>query len=273
MADTTGAGLVAVEGPPILFHFRVSHYNEKIRWALDYKQWPHRRITLVPGFHIPKVRWMTGQNKVPVLLLHGKAIHDSTAILEEIERLRPDPPLFPEDPAVRKRAMEIENWFDDEVAPRHRRLFWSSYWNRPDYAARMASDGAGALAYWTWRVSFPVLKPVFHGNLGMSRQLLDEARGSLIRDLDQLESWIGPQGYLAGDRFSVADLTAASILTALIRPPQFPYPLPEPRPPELLELRAMIQDHPGFKWVLDIYARHRSKSSELPAEAALPGAS
>lgn len=80
---------------PRLFHFRVSHYNEKVRWALDFKRWPHLRVRLTPGFHIPRIRLLTGQSKVPVLVLDGRALHGSGAILETIEKARPDPPLFP----------------------------------------------------------------------------------------------------------------------------------------------------------------------------------
>ena len=66
-----------------------------------------------------------------------------------------------------------------------------------------------------------------------------------------------------GDRFGIADLSAAAVMTAIIRPPEFPYPLPEPWPPELVELRKSVADRAGFRWVLDIYARHRSVSSEI----------
>lgn len=51
---------------------------------------------------------------------------DLSAILAEIERLRPEPPLFPQDPAQRARALAIEEHFDEEVAPDLRRLFWST---------------------------------------------------------------------------------------------------------------------------------------------------
>jgi glutathione S-transferase len=78
-----------------------------------------------------------------------------------------------------------------------------------------------------------------------------------------MESEIQPSGYLAGDSFSIADLTAAAVMTAIIRPAQFPYPLPEPWPQELIDLRGSVAERPGFRWVLDIYARHRGSSSEL----------
>ena len=41
------------------------------------------------------------------------------------------------------------------------------------------------------------------------------------------------------------------------------YRLPDPWPPGLVELRAGVAARPGFRWVLDIYARHRGPSFEL----------
>jgi hypothetical protein len=38
--------------------------------------------------------------------------------------------------------------------------------------------------------------------------------------------------------------------------------LPEPWPRALLELRASVAELPAFRWVLDIYERHRGTSSE-----------
>ena len=42
--------------PPVLWHLKVSHYNEKARWALDYKRVPHVRRALMPGLHRRKAR-------------------------------------------------------------------------------------------------------------------------------------------------------------------------------------------------------------------------
>ena len=41
--------IVISSKPPRLWHFRVSRYNEKVRWALDHKHWPHLRQALIPG--------------------------------------------------------------------------------------------------------------------------------------------------------------------------------------------------------------------------------
>ena len=252
---------------PCLLHFRVSHYNEKVRWALDYKRWPHKRQTLIPGFHIPVARWLSGRNQLPILKVDGRVLAGSAHILEEIERLHPDPPLFPADLQMRQRAVALQQYFDEQVAPDLRRLFWSTYIQRPADCARMATDGASAGVRLIWRAIFPLMRPLFGGNMDLRATEITAARERLPSYFDRLESEIGPSGYLAGDRFTVADLAAAAVMTAIVRPPEFPYPLPQPWPPGLVELRASVADHPACRWVLQIYARHRGTSSEIGGPA------
>ncbi|MGB8330115.1 MAG: glutathione S-transferase family protein [Polyangiales bacterium] len=248
---------------PELFHFPVSHYNEKVRWALDFKRWPHRRTALVAGFHIPRTRWLTGQNRLPVLVLEGRALHDSTAIIAELERLRPEPALYPSSASDRARALALEDHFDEQVAPDLRRLFWSTYIDDTHECARLATDGFRPFTQWLWRTSFPAIRPAFRWNMGVGPTQVAAARTRLGQHIDRIEAEIGAAGYLVGDRFTIADLTAAAVMTAILRPPEFPYPLPEPWPAALVELRESIIDRPGCRWVLDIYRRHRGQSQEV----------
>jgi glutathione S-transferase len=129
----------------------------------------------------------------------------------------------------------------------------------------MCTDGRGVLARLAFGAMFPIARPLFRRQLGMSE--LARARDRLAGYFDRLESAIGPSGYLVGDRFSIADLTAAAVMTAIIRPPQFSYALPEPWPSELVELRATVAHRPGVRWVLDIYERHRGASAEVSADS------
>jgi glutathione S-transferase len=254
---------------PQLYHFRISHYNEKVRWALDHKRWPHRRTALVPGFHGPRAFFVSRQTALPILVLDGRTILDSTRIIAEIERLRPDPPLYPADPAERARALAIEDHFDEVVAPDLRRLFWATYIEQSGACSRMSADGAGPVTRALFRVLFPLLRPLFRSDMDMAPEDMDPAgaRRRFAAHLDRLEAEIGPSGYLVGERFTIADLAAAAVMTAIIRPPGFPYPLPEPWPAALVDLRASAALRPGFRWVLDMYARHRSPSAEIGAAA------
>src|SRR5207244_475010 len=88
-------------GPPVLWHFPISHYNEKARWALDWKGIPHVRRALALSY-VPRALWATGQAKLPILFLDGQTIADSTRIIEALERLRPEPALHPPDEAARR---------------------------------------------------------------------------------------------------------------------------------------------------------------------------
>ena len=98
-----------------LWHFKFSHYNEKVRWALDHKAIEHERHVLVPGFHVPTVLRLTGQPCTPVIAWDGETVWDSTAIIAKLEERVPEPALYPEDPSERERALALEDWFDENV--------------------------------------------------------------------------------------------------------------------------------------------------------------
>ena len=87
----------AADGFPVLWHLKVSPYNEKARWALDYKGVPHIRKAITPPAHRKIARRLCGTETFPVLEFEETAIGDSTDILCELERRVPKPPLFPDD--------------------------------------------------------------------------------------------------------------------------------------------------------------------------------
>jgi hypothetical protein len=61
-----------IQSVPVLWQLELSHYNEKVRWALDYKRVPHIRRSLLPGLHILKAKRLTGDTSTtPVLTLDG----------------------------------------------------------------------------------------------------------------------------------------------------------------------------------------------------------
>lgn len=66
-----------------------------------------------------EVERVSGQPLVPVLDDEGTVVADSTAILEHLERTRPDPPLYPRDPARRAELRLFIDWFNRvwKIAP------------------------------------------------------------------------------------------------------------------------------------------------------------
>ena len=65
------------------------------------------------------VRALSGQDLVPVAELDGDVVVESMAIVERLEALAPDPPLYPADPARRAVTDVFVAWFNGvwKVAP------------------------------------------------------------------------------------------------------------------------------------------------------------
>ena len=90
----------------LLWHIPLSHYNEKARWALDYKRIAHHRQVLGADYLIRAWR-ATGRGTLPILFLDGQAIGDSTHVIAALEERYPEPPLYPRDVAARARALDL----------------------------------------------------------------------------------------------------------------------------------------------------------------------
>src|ERR671931_2293017 len=117
---------------PVLWHLEISHYNEKVRWALDYKGVPHVRRAVTPGLQELSARRLRAGRTLPILQLDGRAIGDSTRIIEEIERRWPEPPLYPADPEERSRALGLEDYFDEQCGPDARRVLFNDSLAEPE---------------------------------------------------------------------------------------------------------------------------------------------
>ena len=248
---------------PVLWHLKVSHYNEKARWALDYKGLPHVRRALDPGRHQKVARKLSGSSTFPILELNGRTLGDSTEIIAEVERLRPDPALYPADPAERQRALELEEHFDEELGP-HTRLLAVHHAFRdkrlgfdvfvPDMPA-MRRAFASAI--------FPRVRKQIDQQFGIDEQSVAEAFEKLREAGAVLRFGAGPTGYLCGDRFSVADLTLASLLAPLVCPNQFPYSQPQRDHPLFAPVREALRDAGVDQWTREMYFLHRGPSAEI----------
>jgi glutathione S-transferase len=251
---------------PVLYHIEVSHYNEKARWALDYKGVPHRRKAPMPIAHMAWAAAMTrGRGKTfPILRMNGDTIHDSTKIIERLERDYPEPPLYPSDPEDRRHALELEEFFDEELGPHIRRAAFAEVTRDPEAFAWVAAPRAGKLVHAGFKGTVAVAGPLTRMRYGINGETAAKGWEKTIAAIERLESEIRPSGYLVGDGFTVADLTAASLLFPLVRPPEAREALPPGVMPEpLVQLRAEQEGRPAFEWVQEMYRRHRGTSAAI----------
>jgi glutathione S-transferase len=122
-----------------------------------------------------EVERLSGQPLVPVLELDGRVIVDSTAILEELERLRPEPRLYPADTARRAEVEIFVDWFN-------------RVWKRPpnELEAELTTANPDA-------------------------ETVERLGADIAGALDRFESLLNGRDYLFGD-FGVADCIAFPFL-------------------------------------------------------------
>lgn len=254
---------------PELWQFTSSHFNEKARWALDFKHVPHIRHSLIPGFHVPVVKRMTGKTHVPVLKLNGIAISDSSKIIDALERAYPEPALYSADPEQRRRALELEDFFDEELGPYIRRWVFHVILPYPKFVRAAFVSHASPAAQLAQRAMSPLIGAVMRRQMEINPATAEVARAKTIAAMDRLERELQPSGYLVGDSFTVADLTAAALLSPLVRPPEFPYKAATPLPEPFAKIIDSLSSHPAFQWTLQTYRKHRGESAEVATEASV----
>lgn len=242
-----------------LIHVPVSHYSEKVRWALDWKRIPHTRRWPPGGLH-PLVTWIVTRGRhqtVPALIMDGGGIGDSTEIIRRLEERFPDPPLYPEDEAERRRALQLEDWFDEELGPYIRRLVYHQLTSDTELLAELTMHQV----QYGHRATLPFTKAVLARFLDLrfstgSPEKAAAAEAKVVAALDRLDAELDGREYLAGPRFSVADLTVAALLYPLVLPPQAPW-RPTWLPDSWIRLNSENGDRPGVRWAAEMYRRHR----------------
>jgi glutathione S-transferase len=247
---------------PRLWQIGISHYGEKVRWTLEYKGIDHVRRSPPPGFHIPIALWLTrgAQKTLPVLELDGRVIGDSTAVIAALEERYPDPPVYPGDPEQRRRALDLEDYFDEHLGPHARLLPFNCLMSEPDLFADLAVQavpgplaaakrpiGAYARAYTSLRWG------------ANDDQAALAAEAGIIAAMDRLEAELaaGDGEFLVGGELSVADITAASLFGPIVAPEGGPIPPGQAMPASFERFRDELRDRPGFIWVEETFRNHR----------------
>jgi glutathione S-transferase len=104
-----------------------SHPSLAAELMLRHKGVPYRRIDLVTAAHRGLLRAMRfPRGTVPALRLNGRRVQGTREIAVALDRIAPEPPLFPSDPERRAAIEEAERWGDQVYQPVPRRIIWAS---------------------------------------------------------------------------------------------------------------------------------------------------
>ncbi|MEA5617355.1 glutathione S-transferase family protein [Cronbergia sp. UHCC 0137] len=195
----------------LLRQFSTSHYCRKARLALGYKQINYRCENLTPGLHILKVKPLTGLTTLPVLLpqMEGQpeAIADSTEIIKFLEAYQPEPKLFLSNHEQQTHAWMLEDWLDESIGTATRFVYYQF----------RAGEGKEIDPSLLSQVVIGVVRKQYNINNATVKLATNRLANALV---ELSISWQKSQ-YLVGDRLSVADITAAALLSPLALIPHY----------------------------------------------------
>lgn len=240
---------------PVLYLFHVSPFAEKARWALDVKRVPYRAVTLLPGPHRLTVRRYSRSPLVPLLVHDGAVVQGSSAIIDHVERIWPEPPLTPQEGD----AAQLERSLDREVGEEGRRVFYSYLLDRPDVTRPLFSAGGPSWGPLFYRVSFRVVAAYIRWAYQVDRASVARARQTVAGAVDRLADRLRGRAYLFGDRLSRLDITAGAVLAPLFGPPEHACRWDAVRAavPGWREWTATFETSPVAGWVRRLYREHR----------------
>jgi glutathione S-transferase len=229
----------------ILHHAWRSSASRRVRLCLEEKglRYESREVDMANmEHHSPAYLAINPNGVVPTLLLEdGRALHESGTICEYLDEVHPEPPLRPADPYQRA---EMRNWIR-HIDERIHNLIVFNWAHHLQKTAQQWSDEE--LAEKLKRIPGKARQEAW---LRVARRPYTEeeraeARANLTRLLDRMEAALEATGWLAGERYSVADIAAVPFVKR-IEEEIAPGEVSAERHPRVLAWWTNIQARPAF---------------------------
>ncbi len=229
--------------PELVLHvIPPSHPCMTAEAALRLKGLDYERIELTPGQHVEAMRAIYGEDHhtVPGMLLDGEAVHGSSAILERLDELVPEPALY-----ASEEAREAERWGNGELQDLGRRLPWGALHFRPEsmgtFGGAGALDGAGT----DFAIGYVRASWKYHR---ISAARLQEDLAGLPRLFAHIER-LGADGVIGGEAPNAADLQIGATIRVLLT---------------LGDLRPLLRDGVGERIAMSLFPEY---PGDVPAGA------
>ena len=192
-----------------LYVIPASHPSITAELMLEHKGVPFKRTDLLPVISKGALRVLGFPGvTVPALKIDGSKVQGSRQIARELERLRPEPPLFPADSDRRAAVEEAERFGDEELQHPIRQILWWSI-KRDKTPLRSYSEGA--------KLGLPIglamktAAPIVALSARFNEASDENARADLTALpalLDKVDAWIAA-GVLNGEQLNAADFQIA----------------------------------------------------------------
>jgi glutathione S-transferase len=251
-----------MESEAQLISFKVSHYCEKVRWAMDRLNVPYGEEFQMPPLH--RLRTMRlGGSSVPMLVRDGQVLKDSAEILAYLDRLAsPNSKLYPTEFA--REIRDLEAMFDTKLGTAARQ--WAYFYILPDRSLMQKLWCAGVPSWQSWL--FPVMFSYTQSLVNRGYQISAENAKTAYGQIQEIFADVSDRlsdgrKYLVGDRFSAADLTFACLAAPLVAPPEYGGILPDSSqlPKEMVSQMQVLKETIAGQYALRLYLEERLTAS------------
>lgn len=197
----------------VLHHLPPSHPSRAVEAAIRLKGLDYELVDMTnpggPHTEAMEAIYGSGNGTVPGLLVDGEPVHGSRPIMATLERIAPEPPLFPA--AIAAEVEEAERWGDEELQQLGRDLAWGALHFRPECLGILA--GAGQLDPAGTDFAIRYLRAAWRYH-GLSAVRIAEGLERLPTALDHVDALI-TAGVIGGVIPNAADLQIGSTMRAL----------------------------------------------------------
>ena len=234
----------------------VSHYCEKVRWALNRLKLPYIEEPHMPPFH----RLATGRvggKSVPVLVTEYGAFTDSTGILRYLDAIAPDnAKLYPTDFYLRRQVEQLEEVFNTKLGPCTRR--WAYFYTLDNYKLMQSRwcQGVPSVERALFPVVFPIMQNVARRAMNINAESAAKAYEQIKSIFENVSELLADgRTYLMGDSFSAADITFAALAAPAVMPPEHTVKPPSMQelPPKMASEIEAFRETPAGAYALRLF--------------------
>lgn len=226
-----------------LYVIPASHAATTAVLMLDRKGIAYKRTDLMPVIAKGALRasGFPGMT-VPALKIDGERLQGSRTISRALDRIQPDPPLFPADPDRRAAVEDAERFGDEELQHPLRQLLWWSFRHDKENL-RAYSEGAhlGVPIGLAIKTGGPLVALAARNNEATDANARS-ALAALPDLLDRVDAYVA-DGTIGGAESNAADFQIASSIGLALTLDDLK-PLIEPRPAAELA-RRIVPNYPG----------------------------
>lgn len=235
-----------------LHHVPPSHPSRAVEAALRLKRLDFELVDMTdPGSaHTESMEaiYGAGNGTVPGLLIDGEPVHGSRPIMARLERIAPEPSLFPE--AIATEVREAERWGDEELQQLGRDLAWGALHFRPEYLGILGGAGQLDPAGTDFAIRFLRAAWRYHD---LTAVRIAVGLAALPAKLDHVDELIAA-GIIGGENPNAADLQIGSTLRVF---------------DVIGDLGPLLADRPltglGERWFPDYQSQGRIPAAAFPA--------